>query len=216
MPAETPAPRRTGRYCCLAVGILVLSASAAFTCTFFLIGRFLVVEDPIQHAEAIVILSGRMPQRALEAARLYRQGYAPQVWLTRPIEPPLLREMHIAYIGEDFYNTQVLMHEGVPANAVHVLEPTIKNTLDELQVVTAEAQRIGAGAIIVVTSKAHTRRVRTLWRQIAPGRRAVIRAAATDTFEPASWWRSTQDSLDVTREVLGLLNAWAGSPVQPR
>ena len=44
--------------------------------------------------------------------------------------------------------------------------------------------------------------------------RAIVRAAPTDPFAPERWWTSTNDSLDVVREVLGLLNAWAGLPVR--
>jgi hypothetical protein len=42
-----------------------------------------------------------------------------------------------------------------------------------------------------------------------------VRAAGTDGFDAAHWWRNTHDALDVVREVLGLLNAWAGLPLQP-
>jgi len=51
---------------------------------FFGVGRWLVVEDPLAKAKAIVLLSGGMPLRAIEAAKLYREGYAPEVWLTHP------------------------------------------------------------------------------------------------------------------------------------
>src|ERR1700682_3697500 len=54
---------------------------------FLKVGRWLVVEDPLQKTDAIAVLSGRMPSRALEAARLYRAGYAPEVWLTYANEP---------------------------------------------------------------------------------------------------------------------------------
>ena len=54
---------------------------------FFGVGRWLVVEDPLAKARAIVVLSGAMPSRALEAAKLYREGYAPEVWLTHSMEP---------------------------------------------------------------------------------------------------------------------------------
>src|SRR5258706_6271298 len=106
---------------------------------FLGVGRWLIVEDPLDKAHAIVILSGRMPMRATEAARLYTAGYAPQVWLTRAVEPAAsLQEMHIAYIGEDFFNSRGLMHEGVPSNAIHVLEQPINNTADEITVIAAE------------------------------------------------------------------------------
>jgi uncharacterized SAM-binding protein YcdF (DUF218 family) len=67
---------------------------------FLGVGRWLVVEDPLDKAQAIVVLSGGMPMRAREAAKLYNAGYAPQIWLTRGVEPAAaLQEMHIAYLG---------------------------------------------------------------------------------------------------------------------
>ncbi len=108
------------------------------------------------------------------------------------------------------------MHEGVPSNAIHVLEQPINNTADEITVIAAELERERGSAVIIVTTKAHTRRVRALWRDLPGGRgRAIVRAAPTDTFAPDHWWRSTGDSLEVVREILGLLNAWAGLPLHP-
>jgi hypothetical protein len=46
------------------------------------IGQWLMVADPLEPAKAIVVLSGRVPFRALEAASIYREGLAPEVWLT--------------------------------------------------------------------------------------------------------------------------------------
>jgi DUF218 domain len=124
--------------------------------------------------------------------------------------------MHIAYTGEDFFNARVLMHEGVPSNAILVIEPAINDTADEIRAITAELEREKAETVIIVTTKVHTRRVRTLWRELSRGRgHAIVRAAPTDPFAPDHWWRSTGDALDVVREVLGLLNAWAGLPLQP-
>lgn len=184
---------------------------------FFGVGRWLFGEDELEKAQGILVLSGRMPLRAIEAARLYNGGYAPEVWLTRPSEPAAsLQTMHIAYLSEDFFNSRVLMHERVPATAIRVLEPPIVDTVDELHAAAAELDRGGGSAIIIVTTKAHTRRVRTLWREASRGRlRAIVRAAANDPFEPSRWWRTTTDALDVVREVLGLLNAWAGLPLRP-
>jgi uncharacterized SAM-binding protein YcdF (DUF218 family) len=196
----------------LAVGLVVFASII-----FLGVGRWLVVEDPLDKAQAIVVLSGRIPMRAQEAARLYNAGYAPQVWLTRANEPAAsLQEMHIAYIGEDFFNSRVLMHEGVPSNAIRVLEPRIDNTADELRAIAAELEREKGDTVIIVTTKAHTRRVSTLWKKLSGGReRAIVRAAPSDPFAPDHWWRATGDALDVVREVLGLLNAWAGLPLQP-
>jgi hypothetical protein len=181
------------------------------------LGRWLVVEDPLEKAQAIVVLSGRMPLRAMEAAKLFRNGYAPKVWLTHPTEPgAALEAMGIPYVGEDSYNSRILIHQGVPADAIRVLQPSILNTADELAAVSAALGDVRESSVIIVTSKVHTRRVRILWHRIAAGRgRALVRAASDDPFEPGRWWRTSGDALDVVREFLGILNAWAGMPLHP-
>jgi uncharacterized SAM-binding protein YcdF (DUF218 family) len=184
---------------------------------FFGVGRWLVVEDPLAKARAIAVLSGGMPLRAKEAAKLYREGYAPEIWLTHSTEPgETLAAMSIPFEGEDYYNVRVLIHEGVPAGAIHVLDPPIVNTADEIKVIAAALASEKDRTVIVVTTKAHTRRVRLLWRRAASeSGHAIVRAASDDPFDARRWWRHTGDALDVVREVLGLLNAWAGQPLRP-
>jgi uncharacterized SAM-binding protein YcdF (DUF218 family) len=213
-PAPTPLKyRRTRRIVLGLLGIVLLCALIFF----LFIGRWLVVEDPLEKAQAIVVLSGRMPIRAMEAAQIYREGYAPKVWLTHSAEPGAsLEAMGISYVGEDTYNMRVLMHEGVPANDIRVLEPAIVNTADEVAAISEALRESKGETVILVTTKVHTRRVRILWNRLATGRgRALVRAASDDPFEPRRWWRTTSDALDVVREFLGILNAWAGLPLRP-
>jgi uncharacterized SAM-binding protein YcdF (DUF218 family) len=211
---EARAPRhpRRRRIVFGVAGMLLLGAAVFL----FGIGRWLVAEDPLEKAQAIVVLSGRMPLRAIEAAKLFREGYAPKVWLTYSTEPgATLKAMGISFVSEDAYSVQVLMHEGVPASAIRVLQPPIVNTADEIAAVSAALEEKGA-RVILVTSKVHTRRVRILWHRLAAGHgQAIIRAASDDPFEPGRWWRTTSDALDVVREFLGILNAWAGMPLRP-
>lgn len=215
---ENPVASFSGRSRALRIVAGVVCGGLLLGVVLFLgVGRWLVVEDPLAKSQAIAVLSGRMPLRAMEAAKLYREGYAPEIWLTHSAEPgETLEAMGIPFAGEDYYNARVLLHEGVPAEAIHVLEPPIANTADEIRVIAAALEREKDRTIIVVTTKAHTRRVRLLWRRFASGRgRAIVRAASGDPFDPRHWWRNTGDALDVVREVLGLLNAWAGLPLHP-
>jgi uncharacterized SAM-binding protein YcdF (DUF218 family) len=192
-------------------GLLLLALLAAFGVGH--VGRWLVVVDPLQKAQAIVVLSGRMPMRALGAADLYRGGWAPQVWLTKSAEPSrTLARLDIPFEGEEFYNAEVLEHQGVPPVAIHTLANPIVNTADEIAEIAASLPGDGTGVVIIVTSKVHTRRVRALWRRLGRGR-AIVRAADNDPFEPERWWRTSGDALEVVRECLGLLNAWAGLPL---
>lgn len=206
-------PRRKRRIVLGLAGVMLLGAVVVLLC----IGRWLVVEDPLEKAQAIVILSGHMPLRAMEASKLYREGYAPKVWLTHSTEPgATLEAMGISYAGEDFYDLHVLIHEGVPEGDIRLLEPPIINTADELAAISKALDAEKGTTVIIVTSKVHTRRVRILWNRLAAGRgRTIIRAASDDPFEPGKWWRTTGDALDVVRESLGILNAWAGMPLRP-
>jgi uncharacterized SAM-binding protein YcdF (DUF218 family) len=210
------APRRHRRARWIALGLAVLLVLLS-ALVFLGIGRWLVVEDPLENAQAIVVLSGGVPLRAKEAAKLYREGYAPRVWLTHSTEPgATLNAMGISYVGEDAYDAQVLTHEGVPPGAIRLLQPAIVNTADEISAISSALAEEKGSTVIIVTSKVHTRRARILWHRLAARRgNAIIRAVSDDPFEPRRWWRTTGDALDVVREVLGILNAWAGMPLRP-
>jgi uncharacterized SAM-binding protein YcdF (DUF218 family) len=198
-------------------GGIVMAALGAAAVLFFTIGRWLVVEDPLEHSDVIVVLSGRLPERAVEAARVYQGGYAEQVWISPPISPvDDLKAMKIPYLGEDFYNEKVLIAKGVPADSIRILERPDANTEAEVRQVAQDMRDLNLHSVIIVTSKAHTRRVRTIWRKlVGSDPRLIVRYAEEDSYDGAHWWRHTQDGLDVVRETLGLLNAWAGFPLRP-
>jgi uncharacterized SAM-binding protein YcdF (DUF218 family) len=196
---------------------IILSLLFLLLFAFLNLGRWLDKEDPPQKAAAIAVLSGRMPSRALEAARLYNQGYAPQIWLSYSVEPgATLEKFSVPYAGEEFYDRLLLLHQGVPESAIHILAPPIVNTADEMRTFGQALHKENLHRIIIVTSRVHTRRTAVLWKRLsAKDGEAIIRGASGDGDDPAHWWRSTGDALDVVREVLGLLNAWAGLPLQP-
>jgi len=183
------------------------------------IGQWLMVMDPLEPAKAVVVLSGRVPFRAIEAASIYREGLAPEVWLTKEVVRPeeqALDRLGVAVVRGDAYNRAVLERLGVKPEAIRVLAAAVWNTVDEMRLVAAELERAGGDRVIVVTSKAHSRRVRVTWSAIVGASpRAIIRFAREEPYDARGWWRNTRDALDVSREVFGLMNVWAGFPVQP-
>jgi uncharacterized SAM-binding protein YcdF (DUF218 family) len=199
------------------LGVLTLIILIAAVFAFRGAGRWLDREDPLSHADVIFVLSGGMPERAQEAAKVFALGYAPEVWFSRPDSPAdKLAKLGIQFAGEEEYNRQVLVHEGVPENAIHVLPGPVVNTEEELLEAGRELRRSGKTTVILVTSPQHTRRVWTLWQKLVGGDpKATVHAAHGDPFDPDHWWRNTRDVLSVVRETLGLLNAWAGLPVPP-
>lgn len=216
--AETAASaagrKRAWRWALAIAALLAIVTGAA---AFRDAGYWLVREDPPGKADVIVVLSGGMPYRAEGAASLFKSGYAPAVWVTRPEGPQQdLAALGIHFVGEEEYNREILIHEGVPASAITILPEVIVNTQQEVSEISREMGSTGKRAAIIVTSPEHTRRVKALWAKLVGDHpRLIVRAAAGDPFDASRWWGDTRDALAVVREYLGLLNVWAGLPVQP-
>jgi len=183
------------------------------------VGHWLVVTDPLVHAQAIVVLSGHVPFRAMEAASIYHKGWAQEIWLTKAIRPAqeeALALLGIGYVSGEMYDREVLERLGVPPKAIRVLNEGIRNTADEVQVISRELKQAGGNRVILVTSKPHTRRVHIIWRALLGDTpEVIVRYAREDPFEPGRWWRNTKDALAVSRELFGIINVWTGFPVRP-
>jgi uncharacterized SAM-binding protein YcdF (DUF218 family) len=199
------------------VALLLIVVLLGTILAFRGVGRWLVREDPLSHADAIVVLSGSMPARAEEAAKIFHMSCAPEVWVSRPGSAGAeLGKLGISYAGEEEYNRQILIHEGVPANAVRVFPDSIVDTEEEVEEVSRQLRAQNKKSVIIVTSPQHTRRAKALWRRLAEtNQTAIVRAAWEDNFDADHWWRNTRDAFSVVREMMGLANAWAGLPVRP-
>jgi uncharacterized SAM-binding protein YcdF (DUF218 family) len=199
----------------LAVIVLVGFAHASL---FRGVASFLIVEDSLEPASAIVILGGHLPFREMEAATLYRAGWAPAVVIVRGArreEWKALQDLRIEYKEAWELSREVLMRQGVPPSAILVPEEEAEGTLEESQV-AARALKPENLPVILVTSKYHTRRARLTWNYVTQGRsKAIVRAAGQDPFDPTRWWRERRFVLSVVREYLGLVNYYAGFPVTP-
>ena len=127
-----------------------------------------------------------------------------------------LAALGIHFVGEEEYNREILVQEGVPDSAIQIFPDAIANTQDEVEEIAREIRRDGKHTVIIVTSPQHTRRVKAVRQKlVGDDPRVIVRAAPRDPFDADHWWKNTQDVLAVVRESLGLLNAWSGLPVRP-
>jgi len=198
------------------LGALALLALSAGFALLLGVGHWLVKEDSLEKASAIAVLSGNFPARALEAASLFRNGFAGEIWLTHPgPQSDALTQMGIHYPGEADFNYQVLRRQGVPAKAIHVLGAPVINTSDELEVISSALLQKQGASVIIVTNKAHTRRVHELWNRFDSARgKIIVHGIANDDFQPSAWWTRTGDTHQVVHEIFGMINVWAGLPMQ--
>jgi uncharacterized SAM-binding protein YcdF (DUF218 family) len=215
MPTAAPSNRATSSRGIVAIVLLILILLAILAARGA--GRWLTREDPPAHADVIVALSGGLPYRAEAAAELYKQGYAPEVWISKPEGPQeALAALGIQFIGEEEYNREIAVKLGVPASDIKILPDFVINTEQEMVEISREMRRTGKHSLIIVTSPEHTRRVRALWRKFAGNDLTlVVRVAPDDPFDADHWWTNTRDTFSVVREFLGLANVWLGLPVRP-
>src|SRR5271170_6460904 len=95
--------------------LTTIAALALYVCSRA--GAWLVVEDPLERAPSAVVFGGKTPFRAMEAAKLYKGGWAREVWLTEgglSADEVALRQLGVERPQEYVYNLQVLQRLGVP------------------------------------------------------------------------------------------------------
>jgi uncharacterized SAM-binding protein YcdF (DUF218 family) len=198
-------------------GLVVLAAFIAVTIVAPRLGTALVVQDALARGRAIAVLGGGLPFRALEAAALYRQGWAPEVWVTRG--PMLAGDEALARLAIDRppdheYSRRVLVKSAVPADRIHVFDEPTSNTAEEVRSIRRRAAG-GRGPIIIVTSAPHTRRLRVLWTMLVGSKpEVIVRYGEREPFDASAWWRHSADAQAVAHEWFGILNAWLGFPVR--
>ena len=155
-------------------------------------GRLLIVRATLEHADAIVVLSGsaNYPERAQWAAELYKRGLAPKIILTNDNDQG--GWSNVDQRNKFFFerSLDVLLTSGVPRNAIEILLQPVSSTHDEALLVEGYINRNRLGSILLVTSAYHSRRA--LWtfrRVLGSGEITVgIDPAKMGSPPPATWW----------------------------
>jgi uncharacterized SAM-binding protein YcdF (DUF218 family) len=150
MPATDNSSRRvSGRRRRFGIGFLLALLVAIGVGVFRNAGHRLVREDSLRKTDVIVVLSGGSPFRA-EAVGAFSQEE--------------LAALGIHFVGEEEYNREILVQEGVPDSAIEIFPDFIANTQDEVEEIARKIRRDGKRTLIIVTSPQHTRRVKAVWQ----------------------------------------------------
>jgi len=173
-------------------------------------GLWMPIEDTPRKADAIVLLAGD-PRRAPQAAKLYLRGFAPVIYVGRPvIEPDPLRDMGLPEPTEPERTQAALSSLGVPLTAIHFYGEGLRSTVDEAEHLAAELPP-EARTILVVTSPSHCRRAKFIMTRALPGRELLFCPPAGQAL-PASWWRDQNAARQVIFECAKFLFYFTGTP----
>ncbi len=174
------------------------------------LGRFLVAGDAAHPADAIVVLSGSLPDRMLEAVDLYHAGLAPRIILTREPLPPgldVLRQRGLNLPEPHEENLMIGEQLGVPAAAISTMPTPASSTIAEAALVIRFLHTEGIKSILLVTSKTHARRAGLIFRHLAGDRvQIAVCPSPYDPFTAETWWHQRGLARRVVTEYGKLLN----------
>ena len=187
------APRR-GRWLRWTTSLVVAAGLLyVFTPTLLsAVGAQMVHTDQLERADAMVVLAP-LWERVLEAADIYRQGFAPLVIITRASRDAGEQELIDRGMIEssEERKRKALVALGVPDKSIVVLDPIVDSTADEARAFAEWAAHHSIRRTIVVTSPLHTARSRlTFIRAVENFPIEVLtRSASRSSFRSETWWR---------------------------
>jgi uncharacterized SAM-binding protein YcdF (DUF218 family) len=190
----------------LALAVIVVGAVTLCAPILQAAGDFLVVNDPLEPADAIITVSGNGPDRLTTAVRLLHDG----------LGRVLIISGGPYRLGTRSRNSAIVMRDQVVAAGV----PPQRVLVDDRATSTHENAVGTAGLMethslrtaILVTSPYHARRAGLIFARVfrSRGLAVRVRSAEESFFEVRRWWIRGRDRHLVAREYLKLVAALAG------
>jgi uncharacterized SAM-binding protein YcdF (DUF218 family) len=194
---------------CFSVVFLVVVVLVVFGSNLLeLHARWLAVEGEPTPSDAILVLGGGRGERLHHALRLYREGFAPEIFITGPAEPILPQAYGADGLTQAEAKRLIAIENGVPEEKVTViLGPT--STHEEATVTLSVFRDLGYERVLVVTSPFHARRARQTFRKVCgkEGVRVTVLHTpwAESSYDPKRWWRRELDTFAVLVETAKLV-----------
>jgi uncharacterized SAM-binding protein YcdF (DUF218 family) len=163
--------------------------------------RFLVVSDPLQPADAVVVLGGGGPQRVAGGVEVFEEGYAPWFVVTNNwVNMPGVRAEYA-----DLMRIEA-MWQGVPEESIVAARDRARTTYEEALTLRPLVEGRGWSSLIVVTDPFHTRRAQRTFRDVfrGTGVQVWVHAVNPSWYDPETWWQDNDSLRETWTEYLKL------------
>lgn len=149
-----------------------LSVSFLLFFAWILIARYaaecLVIEKPLERADAILVLSGSSVyiERTQKAAELYKKGVAPRILLSddgNRAEWSDIERRNSSFVE---LAQESLIKQGIAPDAIEILPGKVTGTIYEAQNLREKLVETKWKSILIVTSAYHTRRALWTFEQV--------------------------------------------------
>jgi uncharacterized SAM-binding protein YcdF (DUF218 family) len=156
--------------------------------------KLFVVNNATKGADAILILNGSLETRAIEAIRLFKEGYSKQIWAIKPYSQktkyPNILKSPIKILVE------LLTYEGVDKLFIlpELKKEGVTSTFDEAYVLASYLKyNKDVKRIIIVTDGFHTKRAEMAFNKILLLHNITTKIqfspAFSEHFIPEDWYK---------------------------
>lgn len=168
----------------------------------------LIVEDPLQKADALVVLSGGGYDRGNEAVKIIHAGYVNKVICTGGNPVIELRVFNIDTLESDMTAAN-LRRQGIPNSTIVELRDGT-STKEESDIIATYCLQQHFKKIIIVSSKLHTHRVREVFKSKLKkkGIEVIVRGAPNSRFDELKWWQDEEGLIAVNNEWIKRFYYW--------
>ncbi|GEM_PF-2347669 len=152
-------------------------------------GRWLIHEDPYEHARWAVVLGGesRDLERSDAAIRLYHEGKIDTIILSTT---RIFKNRYISEFLVDYY-----VQQGVPRDRIFEFRQDAYSTQEEARLLVRQFRLMNLDSVLIITSTFHTARSRRIFRKLSGGYPVVkMTAADYNVYDPNAFW-SNRESL---------------------
>jgi uncharacterized SAM-binding protein YcdF (DUF218 family) len=158
------------------------------------VGHALVKTDPLEPAEALLVLGGDWKgERIMKACELARSGVAPRVLVSGPMN---LYGRNEADLAIDF-----AVQRGCPQSLLEPVRIRASSTEEESREFRRELMARKLRRVLIVTSNYHSARARRIFRRRMANDVEIRMYAAPDVmFNPGTWWQSREGQKTVVYE----------------
>ena len=160
-------------------------------------GKWFVVTNAQPGADAIICLSGDRETRTPECLRLWKNKFAPRLFVTQ--EKPKNKEFNQLELSHLEFARAVTKRMKLDAKweLLSSLSDGATSTFDEAEDALALAKSQGWQRMILVTDEFHTRRSLLAFEKVfdASGVEVQVAGAPNEVFSVDDWWKSDRGIL---------------------
>jgi uncharacterized SAM-binding protein YcdF (DUF218 family) len=169
-------------------------------------GAFLIVSDPVESSDAVVVLSGGAIDRLDAAVEIIAEGNARYLILTDTDEMAANGRKMTDYLFSEATQRRI----SVPQ--IDITNHTVNSTKDEAAAVLDLMEERGWQRCVVVTDPFHSRRTRYLFREAFRGTDKEVRVVPVggSWYRSGSWFFSGSGWETTLSEWGKLVAAWLG------